>query len=86
MGDIDEETGVTDSIRLMNINIQCPFTQGAIDGDEYWMEIQDDNDYKYAPWPSNGITLPLDDIMEEIESGNCYLDETAYALWKEEPE
>lgn len=86
VGDIDEETGVTNSIRLMNINIQCPFTQGAIDGDEYWMAIQDDNDYKYAPWPSNGITLPLADIMEEIESGNCYLDETAYALWKEEPE
>ncbi len=82
----DEEAGVVDSMHLMNINLQCPITEGAVNGKEYWIGIQDDNDYKYAPWPSNGITLSLEDILEEIERGNCYLDETAYAIWKESPE
>ena len=86
VGDIDEEMGTANCICLMNINIQCPVTESFILGNEILCRVQDDNDYRNAPWPSNGIMLLLDDILGEIENGNCYLDETAYALWKESPE
>ena len=83
---VNEETGTVERIYIKNINIQCPVTVSSFTGTESLCAVQDDNDYRNAPWPSNGITLPLDDILEEIENGNCYLDETAYALWKESPE
>ena len=86
VGDIDEEMGTANCICLLNINIQCPVTESFFLGNEILCRVQDDNDYRNAPWPSNGIMLPLDDILEEIENGNCYLDETGYALWKENPE
>ena len=71
---------------LFVINIQCPLVESFFNGTERLSYIQDDNDYRYGPWPSNGINLHLDEILEEIEMGNCYLDETAYILWKENPE
>ena len=82
LGLTDEKTGVANRMYPININIQCP----VVDSYDSLASIQDDNDYKSAPWPSNGITLSLDDIMKEIERGNCYLDQTAYTLWKENSE
>lgn len=80
----DKETGKTAGTYV--IHLQCPVTQSFISLKDLLIEVQDDNDYRYAPWPSNGITLSFDKILEEIEKGNCYLDETGYALWQESPD
>lgn len=86
LGYADEEAETIDRMCLLNINLQCPVAEYFVNGAEDLIYIQDDNDYKYAQWPSNGITLSLEDVLEEVERGNCYLDETAYAIWKESPE
>ncbi len=67
------------------INLQCPVVRP---GTYYTLLllVQDDNDYRNAPWPSNGITLSMDAILEEIEQGNCYTDENGYAIYREDPE
>ena len=80
----DKETGKTEGTYV--INLQCPVTESFVNMVDSLIGIQDDNDYRYAPWPSNGIILSFDKILEEIEKGNCYLDETGYALWQESPD
>ncbi len=66
------------------INLQCPVVQML--SNTFLSEVQDDNDYRDAPWPSNGITLSLDAVLEEIEKGNCYTDDRGYALYRENPQ
>lgn len=53
---------------------------------ESLIPIQEDNDYPNAPWPGNGIHLSLEVLLEEIEKGNCYMDEAAYDIWQENPQ
>lgn len=50
------------------------------------LKNQQKNDYRNAPWPSNGITLSMDAILEEIEKGNCYTDENGYVIYREDLE
>ena len=80
----DKETGEVEGSFV--INMQCLVVERFINGSERLLYVQDDNDYKYGPWPSNGINLDFDEILEEIEAGNCRMDEVAYILWKENPE
>lgn len=75
-----------EDIYISNINLQCPVTESFISGMDSLSFVQDDNDYRYAPWPSNGIVIVLDNIMKEIEKGNCYLDQNAYNVWKKSAE
>lgn len=81
---VDKETNAVKDIYTVNINLQCPVTKSFGSGMDSLLAVQDDNDYRYAPWPSNGIFIDLDHIMAEIEKGNCYLDQTAYDMWKED--
>lgn len=67
------------------INLQCPVIDLS-SLNSHLFTIQDDNDYRYAPWPSNGITLSMDAVLEEIERGNCYTDERGHALYRENPQ
>ena len=67
------------------INLQCPVID-LRSLTPYLYTIQDDNDYRNAPWPSNGIALSLDAVLEEIERGNCYTDRRGYALYRENPQ
>lgn len=71
--------------KILTLNLQCINYRAFYDAGYLW-DVQDDNDYSYAPWPGNGIVISFDKLLQEFEQGNYYLDEDAYAFRQSQPQ